>query len=474
MAMNHSSRWTSFGGGGGGDGGSPGLSGNLSRMLSSPMAESTQLERGGNGSGRVNLFGSPVRSVATVTVSGGVKRKPTSPLLNSKTGFKSSGNLSGLGGVASGSRIDAQVYTDAQSRGLVNRLVRYHDKSQSSLNRSQSMTSLYTKPGQFPVVHLKKTEIKYSPRRNNSITSVRIAPPEKSVFQANTRSNILRAGSLLIPSAELKPGGGVRQQQSEEEIDAENRVIAPTAEVDAAPTRSVLDALKEISRKRINNEELDADRIKKQCKELSEVDSGGGGGGGGVKRARELPSSASPPSRGSADQQKKRMCQKNNDILSSLSSSLVMATPKRVEPVQMRPNRLNVDQSFSAMVTPAAFNATIAATVESRFEPAKLARMESAPLPQITRPVPEVVQRVIPQPVRPQPTQPRITLFNRKYDESQIRLEESEPEQDDDEELGGRISFIKPKEKSPIVSSDKLALKRVEKNKLSQIGRAHV
>lgn len=72
------------------------------------MAESTQLERGGNASGRVNLFGSPVRSTATVTVSGGVKRKPTSPLLNSKTGFKSSGNLSGLGGVASGSRIDAQ------------------------------------------------------------------------------------------------------------------------------------------------------------------------------------------------------------------------------------------------------------------------------------------------------------------------------------------------------------------------------
>ncbi|XP_001657870.2 mucin-19 [Aedes aegypti] len=441
--MNHNrSKFTSFND----------LSGvNLSRTLSSPVAESTHLKGPNNRSG---LFASPAK-----VVGGSAKRKPTSPLFNSRTTFKSSGNLSSVGF----SRIDPQVYTDAQSRGLVNRLVKYHDRTQSPLNRSQSMTSVYNKPGQFPVVHLKKTEIKYSPRRNNSVTSVRIAPPEKSVFQANTRSNILRAGSLLVPAEPHL--NRTRGPQPEDEIDAENRVIAPTAELDAAPTKSVLDALKEISRKRINNEELDADRIKKQCKELSEVDSGGGGG---TKRARELPSSASPPLKGSSEQlQKKRLCCKNNDILSSLSSSLVMSTPKRVEPIPSRPRGLNMDQTFATNVaTPVGLNTTVATErmIESR-EPALLTRIESAPLPQIVRSVPEIVPAV-----RPKPTQPKITLFNKKYDETLVRPVVSDnEEQDDDEELGGRISFIKPKEKSPILNSDKAALKQVEKSKLSLI-----
>ncbi|XP_058824964.1 mucin-2 [Topomyia yanbarensis] len=453
MNHNNSSRYTSFAFASGGVGGARGelSSGNLSRTLSSPMAESTQLESSGI---RGNLYGSPIRQV------GVVKRKPTSPLQNSKTNFRSSGNLT-----ASGSGmdrlIDPKIYTDAQSRGLVNRLVKYHDKTQSPLNRSQSVTSLYSKPGQFPVVHLKKTEIKYSPRRNNSsITSVRIAPPEKSVFQANTRSNILRAGSLLIPAEpHLKMA---RTQQHEDEIDAENRVIAPSTELEAAPTRSVLDALKEISRKRINNEELDADRIKKQCKELSEIDSGGAG----TKRAREITSSASPPSRGSADQQlqTKRLCSKNNDISSSLSSSLVMNTPKRVEHVAPRPARLNVDQSFS---TPATLNATVPVSMIESSKPAKLSRIDSAPLPQITRIVPEFQP---PLAERPQPKQPKLTLFNKKYDETVVRPASTDSEdQDDDDELGGRISFIKPKDKSPIMSSDKVALKRVERSKLSLI-----
>ncbi|XP_055641898.1 nuclear envelope pore membrane protein POM 121 isoform X2 [Toxorhynchites rutilus septentrionalis] len=420
------------------------------------MADSTHLESRAGTVGRSisGLLGTSPKQIGTV------KRKPTSPLLSSKTNFKSSGSLTTTGL----SRIDPQVYTDAQSRGLVNRLVKYHDKSQSTLNRSQSMTNLYTKPGQFPVVHLRKTEIKYSPRRNSSITSVRIAPPEKSVFQANTRSNILRAGSLLVPSENhLKAS-----RAQEDETDSENKVIAPTAEVETAPTRSVLDALKEISRKRINNEELDADRIKKQCKELTEVDTVGVG----TKRARELPSSASPPLAGSADQQlqKKRLCSKNNDISSSLSSSLVMNTPKRVEYVQPRPGRLNVDQSFSSQaISPGSCETAVAR--ESRvdsLDTGKVRRTESSPLPQTVKAVAEVQ---LPAAIRPQPKQPKITLFNKKYDESLVRpaTVDDKEDRDDDDELGGRISFIKPKQKSPILNSDQVALKRVEKSKLSLI-----
>ncbi|XP_055605918.1 mucin-19 [Uranotaenia lowii] len=464
--MNHSQtggRYTGLGLGGT----APSRSRDFDRSVSnSSMAESTRLE-GVIGGNRSQFFSSPSKSV--IIGSGtSAKRKPTSPLLNSRTSFKSSSNLaSGFG------RIDQQIYTDAQSRGLVNRLVKYHDTSQA-LNRSQSLTSLYSKPGQFPVVHLKKQELKYSPRRNNSssISSVRIAPPEKSVFQANTRSNIMRSGSLLIPTESHLKMTPQQQGSGEDEIDAENRVIAPTAELDSAPTRSVLDALKEISRKRINNEELDADRIKKQCKELSEVDSGAVGPGG-VKRARELPSSSSPPLKGS-DYQKKRLCQKNNDISSSLSSSLVMTTPKRIEPVQMRPARLNVDQSFASMVTQHSFGGTALVDGETRFENrepiGKLNRIESEPLPK-TRMVSVPEMTIPPVMVKPRPMQPKITLFNKKYDEILLRPDGIDDElnfgSDEDDEIGGRISFIKPKQKSPNLSSENVSLKQVEKSKLS-------
>lgn len=60
---------------------------NLSRTLSSPVAESTHLDGPNNRSG---LFASPGKVVG----SSSVKRKPTSPLFNnSRTSFKSSGNL---------------------------------------------------------------------------------------------------------------------------------------------------------------------------------------------------------------------------------------------------------------------------------------------------------------------------------------------------------------------------------------------
>ncbi|XP_055544614.1 streptococcal hemagglutinin [Wyeomyia smithii] len=457
MNHNNSSRYTSFAftSGSGGLGGRAELSSyNLSRTLSSPMAESTHLDTSG---ARGNLYGSPIRQHQQQPM-GVIKRKPTSPLQN-RSGFaRSNGNLTAVASTSALNRIDPLIYTDAQSRGLVTRLIKYHDKTQSPLNRSQSMNNLYTKPGQFPVVHLKKTEIKYSPRRNNSVTSVRIAPPEKSVFQANTRSNILRAGSLLIPA---EPHLKMARTQGGKEIDAENRVIAPTAELETAPTRSVLDALKEISRKRINNEELDADRIKKQCKELSEVDSGGGIGGVGTKRTRELAGSASPPSQGSLDQQKKRLCSKNNDISSSLSSSLVMNTPKRAADTgPPRPGRLNIDQTFS---TPAAPNLTAAETRET----VKVPPVEVAPLPTVV----SVRAEMLPPPAQQQQKQPKLTLFNKKYDETVVRpaSTDSEDQGDEDDELGTRISFIKPKDRSPILSSDKIALKKVERSKLSLI-----
>uniref|UniRef100_A0A182M5J3 Uncharacterized protein n=1 Tax=Anopheles culicifacies TaxID=139723 RepID=A0A182M5J3_9DIPT len=352
----------------------------LDRTLSTPpVAEST------------HIGSTSFSSAWNGTSNGGQsKRRPTSPLLNNRTLFKSSGNLSGIG------RANSRVLTDAQSPGLVNRLVRYYDRSQSqTMNRSQSLSSVYNKPGHFPLVQLRKQELRYAhsnaTRRNGNFSFVRIAPPERSLFHTSNRSSIFRSGSLLLPTTNeasnetalfgglgsahngstgsSRSGGGGGGDQA----DVENRVITPCAELETTPTRSVLDALKEISRKRINSEELDADRIKKQCQELSELDAAGSGppsstaavaiGTQGIatKRSREQASESSPsspteqgpglggvgrvPSSGGEQQsQKKRLCIKNNDIFSSLSSSLVtMNTPKR-SMVQRVERRFNAHQ----------------------------------------------------------------------------------------------------------------------------------
>lgn len=64
---------------------------------------------------------------------------------------------------------------------------------------------------------------------------------EKSTFYGNTISSLLRSNSVV----------GIQSKRTEE-----NRPIIhpPPTENDMAPTRSVLDVLKEISRKRINSD----------------------------------------------------------------------------------------------------------------------------------------------------------------------------------------------------------------------------
>uniref|UniRef100_A0A675B3P5 Uncharacterized protein n=1 Tax=Anopheles darlingi TaxID=43151 RepID=A0A675B3P5_ANODA len=472
--------------------------GGLSRTLSTPpIAESTHIGSfsPGPSSGSSNKHpgalgrGGSVRgdlwngtgNISIGNTSGQFKRKPTSPLSNSRTLFKSSGNLSIFG------RANSQIFTDAQSPGLVNRLVRYSERSAQSggaMNRSQSLSSVYSKPGQFPVVHLRKQELRYGlgggashlgsgssggiRRRGGNFSAIRIPPPDMSLFQVNKRSSILRTGSLLIPaSAEthetsttggnsssssstttLFGGGGRGVKSSTNEADAmENRVITPCAELEATPTRSVLDALKEISRKRINSEELDADRIKKQCKELSELDSAGSGPpsssstgavatgtfGLATKRSRD-PGSPSSPSTldggaggsgasgttvavgssgsylglgglapGELQVSKKRFCSKNNDILSSLSSSISSSHT---------PNRYRI----------------------------AVPRMDHR-LAMVGR------------------TQPKITLFNRPYETSttkklpvsSLATTTSDGEEDEHGESSGRVQFVKPKERmSPL------------------------
>lgn len=209
----------------------------------------------------------------------------------------------------------------------MSRLIKYHDTSLSIGDKSAYQRNLYSKPGEFPVVHLKKNEITYSPKRNINTTpsAVRIAPPDRAIYQTSSRSNILRSGSLSSLPNSL---GNMLSETERNKTCNDNEPLTPSNDIDSVPTRSVLDALKEISRKRINNEEFDADRHKKQCKDVSEID---GFQNNNKKRARETipPTAKNNLSPTEQNLQKKRLLTRNNDILSSLSSSIVAATPKR-------------------------------------------------------------------------------------------------------------------------------------------------
>uniref|UniRef100_U5EUL2 Putative nuclear pore complex p54 component sc nup57 n=1 Tax=Corethrella appendiculata TaxID=1370023 RepID=U5EUL2_9DIPT len=430
--------------------------------LSRPIAESTHLFNTSSSSSR---SGAPRQ--------GTPKRKPTSPLFSNRTLSKPSLSLIAY------DKIDKRVYTDAQSPGLVSRLVKYHEANQKQpINRSSSLTNLYSKPGQYPIVHLKKNTIRNinSPTTN---TVSRIAPPNKTNYLTNSRSNILRSRSLILtpPSsagAVAATNEPLTKQDAIKTTENENEPISHSGpDVEQSP-RNVLEALKEISRKRINNEELDiVDRVKKQCKEISEID-------GGIslaaklsnianKRAREInlsPTSRQSPSE--SEQSKKRLCTKNNDILSSLSSSLYMNTPKvTIEQIQPRP-RFNIDQTFIQQ-TPASVSRIIPVTplneishrTQQTVEKKTIEERISSPPRQLSKPL---------MPIAPS-SHPKLTLFNKRYQANPIpKVNDSnnnKKDDDSDDDDGQNVSFVKPKSKAPIESGGKNLLKRVDKSKLS-------
>ncbi|KAI9576083.1 mucin-5AC [Glossina fuscipes] len=225
------------------------------------------------------------------------------------------------------SKIDSRIFADVQSKGLASRIVKYHE-NESRLNRNMSAYNLYIKPGQFPVVNLNKSQLPLRATKQ-TVSMTYIAPPDKPAFHGNTISSLLRSSSV------------VGLHKSDEEISRENRPIIhpPPTENDMAPTRSVLEVLKEISRKRINNEDSTLNETNKKHCERSGNDTIDIASGGqplnqnqdsistqSYKRQRDgsvnycrttIPGGPSSP-----EQVKKRLCSYNNDITSSLSSSM--------------------------------------------------------------------------------------------------------------------------------------------------------
>lgn len=154
--------------------------------------------------------------------------------------------------------LDAKIYRDTQSNGLASRINKYKEesaaKSRPIANRS------YSRPGDFPIVNLEKSEISIKPRQTNgsAIAKIGVGAPLQLSNQATIRSAIFRTGknygdTLPIPAANNIGVAGTSGATSNGNgsTSRDDEPIVPTiGEYDANPTRSVLDALVEISRKR--------------------------------------------------------------------------------------------------------------------------------------------------------------------------------------------------------------------------------
>lgn len=161
------------------------------------------------------------------------------------------------------SKLDPAVYLDTQSNGFASRVVKYYEASEAK-SRPISNQS-YRRPGDFPIVNLEKSELSLNQRKENipKISKLNIAPPINLVSHASARSAIFRTGknygetigpigkgnnnsttTSSIKSAEPLPSAAAHDEP----------IVSNENDYNSASARSSLDALKEISRKRIRCE----------------------------------------------------------------------------------------------------------------------------------------------------------------------------------------------------------------------------
>ncbi|KAH8307763.1 hypothetical protein KR044_012913, partial [Drosophila immigrans] len=135
-----------------------------------------------------------------------------------------------------------RTYADVHSSGLTSRIVKYHKESGGVLQRSMSFNNLHQ-----PITQPRKSSITSSSYNHKPnlppLSMTQIAPPEHSFYCGNTLPSLLRSNSLM----------GV--EKCSEQLSRENRPILHPQLLhhENEPTRSVLEELKEISRKRINS-----------------------------------------------------------------------------------------------------------------------------------------------------------------------------------------------------------------------------
>ncbi|XP_044743178.1 nuclear pore complex protein DDB_G0274915 isoform X2 [Chrysoperla carnea] len=234
----------------------------------------------------------------------------TSPTTDRQNSPKSIPNAAGPLLANSRYNIGMGTYTDMHSPGFASRIVQYsgeYGESEHGRERER-LTHLakYGSPGLFPVVNLNKTPLKSVKVAGHRPVTVRIAPPDNSY---NMDRSLILNQSLQSPNQQV------------------NNTIATQSEIS---TRSVLDALKEISRKRIHARDDSIEKNKRQRK--SSLSSGHGHTESidtplSSKRVRDIDVNNEQSfngSNGSSPSPKKYKQVKHgyNDIISSLSSSI--------------------------------------------------------------------------------------------------------------------------------------------------------
>lgn len=153
------------------------------------------------------------------------------------------------------SKLDPQVYLDTQSNGFASRVVKYHEASEA---RKREITNkAYRRPGDFPIVNLDKSEISLNKKQANEpkISKINISTPVNLISASNSsaRSTIFRTGKNYgdnYPTDKIGPIEG--RKPIKPTISPDEPILLASNDYDNTPTRSSLEALKEISRKRIH------------------------------------------------------------------------------------------------------------------------------------------------------------------------------------------------------------------------------
>lgn len=341
----------------------------------------------------------------------------------------------------------------------MSRLVKYYDQS----NEPEKSRTVYNKFGDFPIVQLKKTELKRPLIRSSS---VRIAPPNKTVMNPNLRAAIMRSSSFQLNSGlpKIVPTKMRARDDSHKIITNHEPITDPNYPVSS---KSVLDALEKNCRKRINNEELILDRSKKVCapiipdivdssKEFTPISSIPPQS---AKRIREEEKS---PDRNSYsrsildstnNQQSKRVKTRNNALLSSLSSSHYELPAINNSTFH---NNSKISTAITIPVTP-----KVVVPLKQQKE-VEIINEEVNKVKIVDTKVTELKE--VEQPVK------KLQLFNTRPDpnaainRAKLRALDSNVDEDDDDE--SKIRFIKPKEK---VLENYEAINYVEKDKLNKM-----
>lgn len=153
------------------------------------------------------------------------------------------------------SKLDPQVYLDTQSNGFASRVVKYHEASEA---KSREITNkAYRRPGDFPIVNLDKSEINLNKKQalEPKVAKINISSPVNliSASNATARSAIFRTGKNYgenYPTGKIGPIEG--RKPIKPTISPDEPIVLANNDYDNTPTRSSLEALKEISRKRIH------------------------------------------------------------------------------------------------------------------------------------------------------------------------------------------------------------------------------